>query len=77
MEMEAVPILYRSSTKTYHSEQEEYTTCTGQRSSSCPIRYSAWMKHWADCSKEIEKTWEQDIPGFITKADEQWPTLER
>ena len=75
--MEAVHILYRSSTKMEHSEQEEYTTCTGRRSSPCPIRHSVWKKHSADCSKEIELTWEQDIPGFIEKADRNWPTLEK
>lgn len=26
---------------------------------------------------EVQKRWEQDVPGNIRKADEQWPRLER
>jgi hypothetical protein len=28
-------------------------------------------------NKSIEQMWEQDVPGFISKADETWPTLEK
>lgn len=34
-------------------------------------------KLYLNYNKEIEKTWEQDIPGFIAKADGHWPTLEK
>ena len=34
-------------------------------------------KLYVNYNKEIEKTWEQDIPGFIEKADTNWPTLEK
>jgi len=34
-------------------------------------------KLYVNYNKEIEKTWEQDIPGFIEKADRAWPTLEK
>ncbi len=33
-------------------------------------------KLYVNYNKEMEKTWEQDIPGFIAKADGLWPTLE-
>ncbi len=33
-------------------------------------------KLYVNYNKEIEKTWEQDIPGFIEKADHNWPRLE-
>lgn len=26
---------------------------------------------------EVQKLWEQDVPGFIRRADENWPRLER
>lgn len=34
-------------------------------------------KLYVNYNKEIEKSWEQDIPGFIEKADKNWPTLEK
>ena len=34
-------------------------------------------KLYVNYNKEIEKTWEPDIPGFIEKADTNWPTLEK
>jgi hypothetical protein len=34
-------------------------------------------KLYVNYNKEIEKIWEQDIPGFIEKADTNWPTLEK
>jgi YHS domain-containing protein len=34
-------------------------------------------KLYVNYNKEIEKTWEQDAPGFIEKADRNWPTLEK
>ncbi len=34
-------------------------------------------KLYVNYNEEIEKTWEQDIPGFIAKADGHWPTLEK
>jgi hypothetical protein len=34
-------------------------------------------KLYVNYNKKIEKTWEQDIPGFIEKADHTWPTLEK
>jgi hypothetical protein len=33
-------------------------------------------KLYVNYNKEIEKTWEQDTPGFIAKADGLWPNLE-
>jgi hypothetical protein len=32
---------------------------------------------YVNYNKQIEKTWERDIPGFIEKADRNWPTLEK
>lgn len=34
-------------------------------------------KLYVNYNREIEKTWEQDVPGFIEKADAAWPTLEQ
>ncbi len=33
-------------------------------------------KLYVNYNKEIEKTWEQDIAGFIEKADHNWPMLQ-
>ena len=34
-------------------------------------------KLYVNYNKEVEKTWVQDIPGFIAKADTNWPNLEQ
>jgi len=34
-------------------------------------------KLYVNYNKDIEKSWEQDIPGFIERADKNWPTLEK
>ena len=34
-------------------------------------------KLYVNYNTDIEKTWAQDIPGFIAKADTAWPTLEQ
>lgn len=34
-------------------------------------------KLYVNYNKDIEKTGEQDVPGFIEKADRNWPTLEK
>ncbi|MBZ0112002.1 MAG: YHS domain-containing protein [Thermoanaerobaculia bacterium] len=39
----------------------------------------AWQivddKLYLQYSKKVQKQWQEDIPGFITKADENWPKL--
>ncbi len=32
-------------------------------------------KLYLNYSAKIKKTWEQDIPGRIARADENWPRL--
>jgi hypothetical protein len=32
---------------------------------------------YVNYNEDIEKTWEQDIPGYIQKADSNWPTLKK
>lgn len=32
-------------------------------------------KLYLNITKEVQKTWEQDIPGYIKKADRIWPVL--
>lgn len=32
-------------------------------------------KLYLNYNEEIQTRWEQDIPGFIAKADEQWPKI--
>lgn len=34
-------------------------------------------KLYVNYNREIEKSWEQDISGFIKTADQTWPTLEK
>ena len=40
---------------------------------------NAWTivdgKLYLNLSKSIQKTWEQDIPGYISSADENWPKI--
>ena len=41
----------------------------------------AWMivdgRLYLNYDLEVQKLWEQDVPGFIRRADENWPRLER
>ena len=32
-------------------------------------------KLYLNYSKGVQRTWEQDIPGYISKADGHWPTI--
>jgi len=32
-------------------------------------------KLYLNCRVEIMKKWEQDIPGYIEKANENWPRI--
>lgn len=34
-------------------------------------------KLYLNCSEEVKRKWEQDIPGYIEKADKNWPDLLR
>jgi YHS domain-containing protein len=34
-------------------------------------------KLYMNFNSDIEATWEKDIPGFITKAEKNWPALNR
>ena len=48
----------------------------GYTASSDP---DAWKivdkKLYLNYSKDVQKTWEQDVPGNITKADTNWPKV--
>lgn len=30
---------------------------------------------YLNLSKDVQKLWEKDIPGYIAKADQMWPTI--
>jgi hypothetical protein len=32
-------------------------------------------KLYLNCRQEIMKKWEQDIPGYIEKANKNWPSV--
>jgi hypothetical protein len=32
-------------------------------------------KLYLNCSQNIKKKWEQDIPGYIEKANKNWPSV--
>jgi YHS domain-containing protein len=32
-------------------------------------------KLYVNYNQDIEQTWQQDVPGFIAKADQHWPEL--
>lgn len=34
-------------------------------------------KLYVNFNKDIEKTWVKDIPGFIKKANENWPRMQK
>jgi len=32
-------------------------------------------KLYLNCSRAVKRRWEQDIPGYIEKADKNWPSV--
>ena len=42
---------------------------------------AAWKivdgKLYLNYDREVQKLWEQDVPGYIRKADENWPRIEK
>jgi hypothetical protein len=42
---------------------------------------AAWKivdgKLYLNYNKDVQKMWEQDIPGWIKKGDENWPKLKK
>jgi YHS domain-containing protein len=53
-----------------------YAVAQGYLASTDP---HAWTivddKLYLNYSKDVQKTWEQDIPGYITKAEGNWPAV--
>ena len=51
-----------------------YAVSYGSTASTVP---EAWKivdgKLYLNYSKSVQKRWEQDVPGFISKADANWP----
>jgi hypothetical protein len=55
-----------------------YAVSQGHTASIDP---EAWKivdgKLYLNYSKGVQKTWEQDVPGYIEKANKNWPELHR
>ena len=52
----------------------------GARNSLAPTEPAQWAvvddKLYLNFNASVQARWKEDVPGFITKADENWPTLE-
>jgi hypothetical protein len=46
---------------------------------TAPIDPEAWKvvdgRLYLNLDRDIQQIWEQDVPGYIAKADENWPKL--
>ncbi|MEL6815613.1 MAG: YHS domain-containing (seleno)protein [Cyanobacteria bacterium J06598_3] len=51
----------------------------GAKNALVPIDPEAWSivegKLYLNANKRVQSNWEKDIPGFIAKADVNWPSL--
>jgi hypothetical protein len=70
----------------FAAEPEKYTPQYGgycawavAQGTTAGIDPEAWKivdgKLYLNYSEQVQKDWEQDIPGFITQADANWPQL--
>jgi YHS domain-containing protein len=63
----------------YAPQYGGYCSWAVSRGYTANIDPEAWKivggKLYLNYSKDVQKTWEADIPGNITKADENWPKL--
>ncbi len=53
-----------------------YGTATGHKADIDPEAFSIIDgKLYLNYSQDVRATWAKDIPGYIVKADEQWPSV--
>jgi YHS domain-containing protein len=71
--------LFQKEPGKYAPQYGGYCAYAVSQGSTAPIDPDAWTIHngklYLNYSQRIKKTWEKDIPGYIAKADQNWPKI--
>jgi hypothetical protein len=63
----------------YAPQYGGYCAYAVSEGTTADIDPEAWKvvdgKLYLNLSKDVQKLWEQDIPGYIEKADANWPEI--
>lgn len=71
--------LFQKNPAKYAPQYGGYCAYAVSQGSTADIDPGAWTifdgKLYLNYSLDVKKTWEKDIPGYIAKADKNWPNL--
>lgn len=71
--------LFVADPERYAPQYGGYCAYAVSQGATAGIDPEAWTIHdgrlYLNLNESIQKRWEKDIPGFIAKADANWPTL--
>ena len=71
--------LFAENPEAYAPQYGGYCAYAVSQGAKADIDPEAWRivdgKLYLNLNKEIQATWEQDIPGYIEQADARWPAL--
>ena len=69
--------LFASNPEKYAPQYGGFCAYAVSQGGTAPIDPNAWKivedKLYLNLNKSIQATWEKDIPGYIAKADSNWP----
>lgn len=55
-----------------------FGTAGGYKAATDPAAFSVVNgKLYLNYNRDVQKQWRADVPGFVAKADRQWPTVSR
>ncbi len=70
---------FKQSPEKYAPQYGGYCAYAVSKGSTAPIDPEAWKivdgKLYLNYSKDIQAIWEKDIPGYVSKADQNWPKI--
>jgi len=71
--------LFKANPEKYAPQYGGYCAYAVSKNSTASIDPDSWKivdgKLYLNYSKRIQRRWEKDIPGYIAKADKNWPGL--
>lgn len=55
-----------------------YGMASGYKAATDPAAFTvASGKLYLNYNRDVQKQWSADVPGFVTKADQQWPAVSK
>jgi len=69
--------LFAANPEEYAPQYGGYCAYAVSKNQTAPIEPEAWKivdgKLYLNYNQDVQETWEKDIPGYIEKADANWP----